>query len=73
MCFNLSMRASIVTVRRHNKINNVALFKNETGAHLTGRIATTKTHYHCRWCVEGNGAGAGASDDGKRTNDGAIG
>jgi hypothetical protein len=38
-----------------------------------GELHQTKTHYHCQWCVEGNGAGAGASDDGKQTNRGGVG
>ncbi len=37
-----------------------------------GKSHQTKTHYHCRWCVEGNGAGAGALDDGKWMNGGAV-
>jgi hypothetical protein len=37
-----------------------------------GKLCQTKTCTCCQWCVEGNGAGAGASDDGKRTNNGAI-
>ncbi len=67
------MWASIATVRRHDEINNFALFKIGTGACHRGQMHQTKRYTRCRWCVKGNGAGVGASDDGKRTNDGAIG
>ncbi len=33
----------------------------------------TVTHTASRQCVEANGAGGGASDDGKGMNDGAVG
>ena len=33
----------------------------------------TVTYIPSRQCVEANGAGAGASDDGKGTNNGAVG
>ncbi len=38
-----------------------------------GKSHQTKRYTHCQWCVEGNGAGVGASNDRKRTNDGAVG
>ncbi len=38
-----------------------------------GELRQTATHTASRQCVEANGAGAGASDDGKGTNDGAVG
>jgi hypothetical protein len=37
-----------------------------------GGLHQTKTHYHYQWCVKGNGAGAGAPDNGKQTNGGAV-
>jgi hypothetical protein len=49
------MQALIVTVRRHDEINNFASLK--MGPVLT---SLSKLHQnHCQWCVEGNGAGAG--------------
>jgi hypothetical protein len=38
-----------------------------------GELCQTATHTASRQCVEANGAGAGASDDGKGTNDSAVG
>ncbi len=38
-----------------------------------GELRRTATHTASQQCVEANGAGAGVSDDGKGTNDGAIG
>ncbi len=38
-----------------------------------GELRQTATHIASRQCVEANGAGAGASDNGKGTNDGAVG
>jgi len=38
-----------------------------------GELDQTETFTHCRRCVEANGAGAGAFNDGKWSNDGAIG
>ncbi len=38
-----------------------------------GKSRKTTTHTTSQQCVEANGAGAGASDDGKETNDGAVG
>jgi hypothetical protein len=40
-----------------------------------GELHQTKRNTHCQWCVEGNGAGAGApsNKDRKRTKDGAFG
>jgi hypothetical protein len=37
-----------------------------------GKLRQNETCTCCRWCGEGNGAGEGASDDGKRMNDGAF-
>jgi hypothetical protein len=37
-----------------------------------GELRQTVTHTASLQCVEANGAGAGASDDGKGTNDGAV-
>ncbi len=37
-----------------------------------GKTDQTKKCTCCRWCVEGNGAGVGASADEKQTNDGAF-
>ena len=38
-----------------------------------GELYQAKRCTCCRWCVKGNGAGVGASDDGKGMNDGAVG
>ncbi len=38
-----------------------------------GELRQTETCAHCRQCVKANGAGAGAFNDGKWTNDGGIG
>ncbi len=38
-----------------------------------GELRQTATHAVSRQCVETNGAGVGALDDGKGTNDGAVG
>ncbi len=38
-----------------------------------GELRQTATYTASRQCVEANGAGAGVSDDGKGTNDGAVG
>jgi hypothetical protein len=38
-----------------------------------GELRQTATHTASRQCVEANGARAGASDDGKGTNNGAVG
>jgi hypothetical protein len=38
-----------------------------------GKLRQTETCARCQQCVEANGAGAGAFNDGKWTNDGAIG
>ncbi len=38
-----------------------------------GELRQTATHTASRQCVEANGAGTGASDDGKGTNNGAVG
>jgi hypothetical protein len=38
-----------------------------------GESHQTKTHYHCRWCVEGNDSRGEVFDDGKQTNGGAVG
>ena len=38
-----------------------------------GKLDQTETFARCRQCVEANGAGAGAFNDGKWLNDGAIG
>jgi hypothetical protein len=38
-----------------------------------GKLDQTETFARCRQCVEANGAGAGAFNDGKWSNDGAIG
>ncbi len=38
-----------------------------------GELRQTVTHTVSRQCVEANGAEAGASEDGKRTNNGAVG
>jgi hypothetical protein len=38
-----------------------------------GGLHQTKTHYPCLWCVKGNGAGVGVSDDEKRMNNGEVG
>ena len=38
-----------------------------------GELRQTETCARCRQCVEANGAGVGALNDGKWTNDGAIG
>ena len=38
-----------------------------------GKSDQTAAHTTSRQCVEANGAGAGVSDDGKGTNDGAVG
>ncbi len=38
-----------------------------------GELRQTATYTEGRQCVEANGAGAGASNDGKGTNDGAVG
>jgi hypothetical protein len=38
-----------------------------------GEFRQTTTHTASQQCVEANGAGAGASDNGKGTNNGAVG
>ena len=38
-----------------------------------GKLHQTKMYIRCQWCVNGNGSGTGASDDGKQTNEGAVG
>jgi hypothetical protein len=38
-----------------------------------GELHQTKRYTQCQWCVKGNVAGAGASNDGKPTNNGAVG
>ena len=38
-----------------------------------GELRQTKKCARCQWCVETNGAGAGAFIDGKWSNDGMIG
>jgi len=38
-----------------------------------GELRQTKTCARCGQCVEANGAGVGAFNDGKWTNDGVIG
>jgi hypothetical protein len=37
-----------------------------------GKLHQTTTHTVSQQCVEANDAGAGVSDDGKGTNDGAV-
>ncbi len=37
-----------------------------------GELHQTASHTVSQQCVEANGAGAGASNDGKQTNDGII-
>jgi hypothetical protein len=69
------MMASLVTGHWHYKINNFAAFKKGMGANHRGQIAPNQEvpYSHCRWYVKGNGARAGASNDRKPTNDGAVG
>jgi hypothetical protein len=67
------MRALIAMVSQHNKINNFLAFKNGTGARLTGQFAPNQEVHSLPMCVKGNGAGAGALNNGKRVNIGAIG
>jgi len=43
------------------------------GLTTDGELHQTEACARCRWCVETNGAGAGAFNDGKWLNDGAIG
>ncbi len=38
-----------------------------------GKLRQIATHTTSQQCVEVNGAGVGASDDGKGTNNGAVG
>ena len=38
-----------------------------------GKLDQTETFARCQRCVKANGAGAGAFNDGKWSNDGAIG
>ncbi len=66
------MRALIMAVRRHDKINNFAAFKMGPVLASPGKSYQAKRCTCCQWCVEGNDARAGASDDGKRTNNGAV-
>jgi hypothetical protein len=37
-----------------------------------GKLYQTKRCTCCRWCVKGNGARVGASNNGKRTNGDAV-
>ncbi len=53
-----------LTISRHLKMGPVLA--------SPGELHQTKRCTHCQWCVEGNGAWAGALDNGKQTNDGAV-
>jgi hypothetical protein len=53
----LDIDVTKLTISQHLKMEPVLATE--------GKSHQTKAPYHCQWCVEGNGAGAGASDDGK--------
>jgi hypothetical protein len=62
--------------RRDVEFSNVSfLSRSKMGPVLATEeeLRQTKTCARCRQCVEANGAGTGAFNDGKWTNDGAIG
>ncbi len=73
MHFNWSMWASIATGHQPYKINNFTTFKMGPVLTTEGELHQTKTYTCCRWCVEGNGAGAGASNNGRWMNESAEG
>jgi hypothetical protein len=62
-----------VTRHQRNKVNNFVALKMGPVLATEGELHHTKTHYHCRWCVKGNDARAGVSNDRKRINNGAVG
>ncbi len=63
-------------LRRDVEFSNVSILScSKMGPVLAteGELRQTKTCTRCQQCVDANGAGAGAFNDGKWTTDGAIG
>ncbi len=54
------------------KCNNFASLKMGPVLATEGELRQTATHTASRQCVEANGAGAGASNNGKQTNNRVI-